>query len=80
MEEKMADLCPNCEIYDDALDLALAQVREERRKRRQLLQTIRLLRQEIVRNLENEQAVALCQADGFADGQTDLELNSDIDS
>lgn len=48
--------CVYCAAYEEAIDLLCNELQKERRKRRDLFRTIRLLKKNIIQNLEVEHA------------------------
>lgn len=69
--------CIYCEAMDESIDILCQKLQDERRKRRELYQTIRLLKQEIARNLEQEfvqqtslpDLSSVCQDDSYLDSE-----------
>lgn len=56
--------CQNCKIYEKAINDLLIELESLRRRRRDIFKTIRLLKKEVIRNMESEYAIS--QPDGYA--------------
>jgi hypothetical protein len=70
-------VCQHCATLENVIDELSDQLSRGRRTRRELSATIRLLREEVNRQIEKEheleiQPSALCQADGFAEEDSNV--------
>jgi uncharacterized coiled-coil protein SlyX len=66
--------CKHCAALEEVIDELTEQLAKHRRTRRELSSTIRLLREEVGRQLDKEHELELhdgpvSQADGFAENQ-----------
>lgn len=67
--------CKHCAALEEVIDELTEQLAKHRRTRRELSTTIRLLKSELTRQMENEHAAesAVSQADGFAEDQSNVD-------
>jgi hypothetical protein len=63
--------CVYCAAYEEAIDLLCNELQKERRKRRDLFRTIRLLKKNVIQNLEVEHALACDELIEYKDTRPD---------